>query len=545
MPSLASRSASLDKKLAWAAALFVTLTCTGTAYGQGATLTPTPSQDFGSVVVGQSSAPFTFIFKNNSGATESVSSVILSNPGEFAQQSGPVLTTCPTIVVSNGSCTINIVFSPSATGPRSSTLTVNSNDATNPVLTVSLTGTGVAATTTATLTPSGTVTFPSTTVGSSSPSTQFTLTDTGNTAIGNIAPGVSGDFAVTPINCPASPATLAPGANCNINVVFSPSAPGTRTGTLTVQSTSSSNPLTVSLTGNGVPPVTGLVLSTNALSLGSYEVGAGTSPTMPVTLTNDDPGTITFTAPFGAGGDAFPVAGNFSQSNTCAQTLASGATCTANISFAPTATGTRIGSLTVQSNASNGTQTLTLSGNGTDYAVSTTTPSVTVVQGSTATYRITFTPISGYSNTITMGCTGLTAAGASCAGNGTAFLGPATTVNFKVTTTPKNIGGIVANGLAPGGPTSHATASHATGWISAFGLLLLAFAGRTRRLAQAAGLLALLLGLLWPTGGCSGKQPTPDPNATVPGTYTFTLTATDPLQLQPKTLTLTLVVTGQ
>jgi hypothetical protein len=500
-------------------------------------LLPTP-QDFGSVVVGQSSSAIIFTFTNNSAASEIITSIVTvsgMNSTEFQQ---PPPGDCnPSIVPARSSCIISFVFSPTTPGPASAQVQVSSTDATNPVLTLSLTGTGLADTTTATLTPTSWI-FPSTTVGSSSASMQFTLTNTGNSAISNIQPGVNGDFAVTP-NCPINPATLAPGASCPINVVFSPSGPGTRTGTLTVQSTSSSNPLTASLIGNGVPPVTGLVLSTNALSLGSYEVGAGASPTMAVTLTNDDPTTITFIAPFGAGGDAFPVTGNFSQANTCAQTLTSGATCTANISFTPTATGLSTGSLRVQSTASNGTQTLGLSGNGTDYAMTTTTPSVTVVQGSTATYRITFTPISGYSNTITLGCTGLTAAGTSCAGNGTAFLGPAATVNFNVTTTPKNIGGIIGNGLAP-----KTLATHASWWIAAFGLLLLALAGRTRRLARAVGLLALLLGLLWPTGGCSGKQPTPDPNATVPGTYTFTLTGVDTLQ-QPKTLTLTLVVTGQ
>ncbi len=388
------------------------------------------------------------------------------------------------------------------------------------MLTLSLTGTGVAATTTATLTPAS-WTFPSTTVGNSSTGEQFTLTNTGNTAIGNIQAGITGDYSATP-NCPASPAMLAPSATCTINVVFSPSAAGTRTGTLTISSTSSSNPLSASLTGTGISAVSGLTLSTYALSMGSYERGAGSSPAMAVTLTNNDPSTIAFSAPVGAGGVPFPVVGDFAQRNNCGQTLAAGVTCSANITFTPTATGTRIGSLTVQSSASNGTQTLTLSGNGTDYAVTTTTPSVTVVQGSTATYRITFTPISGYSNTITMGCTGLTAAGTSCAGNGTAFLGPAATVNFNVTTTPKNLYGVIANGLAPNMGTGYAP------WLmTACSLLLLALAGRTRRLARAAGFLALLLGLLWPAGGCSGKQPTPDPDATAPGTYSFTLTGVD------------------
>jgi hypothetical protein len=273
--------------------------------------------------------------------------------------------------------------------------------------------------------------------------------------------------------------------------------------------------------------------------MGNYEINAGSSPPMPVILTNNDPTTITFAAPLGANGVAFPVTGNFSQTNTCSQTIASNASCIMSVLFTPTATGTGTGTITINSTSSTGTQVLGLSGIGTDYTIATTTPSVTVVQGSTATYSIAFTPIDGYSNTITLGCSGLAIPGTSCAGNATVTLGPGKTVNFHVTTTPKNYNGVLANGLAP-----NAWGVRATWAMGACGLLLLVLAGRTRRLARSAGLFALLLALLWPTGGCSGKQPVPDPDATPPGTYTFSLTTADPIQ-QPRTLALTLVVTGQ
>lgn len=533
MPSLASCSASRRtlRSFTGAVALVAALACTGTAYGQ-ATLLPNP-QDFGSIAVGQSSNPITFTFANNSGASEIVNSIVSSNPSEFHQ---PSSANCnPDPVPGHSTCIFTIVFTPSATGPRSSTLTVSSTDASDPVLTASLTGTGVPAVTTATLTPliPSPYPFPDTAVGSSSASQPFTLTNTGNTTIGNISFGITGNYSATPI-C-GTPAMLALGASCTINVVFSPQGPGTRTGTLTVNFSNESAPLTASLTGTGTSPLSGLVLSSYpALSMGSYQVGAGASPPMAVTLTNYDPTTITFSAPVGAGGVAFPVAGNFAQTNNCTQTLAFGASCNANITFTPAATGTRIGSLTAVSNASNGTQTLTLSGIGTDYTMTASTPSATVAQGSTATYGITFTPISGYTGTITMNCTGLNAVGTSCAGNGTVTLGPAGTAHFSITTTPKNLGGVIANGRYPRTPWTAA----------ACGLLLLTLAARRRRLTRAAGLLVLLLIMLGPSGGCSGKQPTPDPDATVPGTYGFTLTAVDATG-DSKTLPLTLVVTAE
>src|SRR5437016_7483933 len=60
-----------------------------------------------------------------------------------------------------------------------------------------------------------------------------TLTNTGAAAltINSFAP--SGDFAATSTGasaCPTSPATLAAGGTCTINVTFTPTAEGTRTG---------------------------------------------------------------------------------------------------------------------------------------------------------------------------------------------------------------------------------------------------------------------------------------------------------------------------
>jgi len=510
--------------------------CSRAVYGQ-ATLTP-PTHDFSNVVIGQSSSAVTFTFMNNSSASDTITSVSSSDP-QFEQPPGTVCN--PIIVPAHDSCILTITFTPSANGLQSSTLTVNSTDAINPVVTASLTGNGVAAVTSATLSPP-LQTFPSTSVGSSSIAEPFTLTNTGNTAIGNITSNASGDYSATPI-C-GTPAALAVGASCTIDVVFRPSASGTRTGTLTVNFSNNSGPaLTSSLTGTGIPPVTGLTLSTNALSMGSYQVGAGASPAMAVTLTNNDPSTVTFTAAVGANGLTFPVSGDFAQTNNCPHTLAAYASCSASITFTPMATGIRNGLMTVQSTASNGTQTLGLSGNGTDYTMTAATPSVTVPQGSTAVYRISLSPVSGYTGSINLYCTGLHAVGTSCTGNNTVTLGPVSTVNFSVTTTPKNYGGVIANGVAPSISTT--TAAGRMGWIlTGASLLLLALAGRIRRLAKAAGLLALLLALLWPTGGCSGKQPTPDPDATMPGTYSFILTGIDAAG-DTKSLPLTLVVTAQ
>src|SRR5437588_12855639 len=64
-----------------------------------------------------------------------------------------------------------------------------------------------------------------------------TLTNTGAAALTINSFAASGDFAATSTGasaCPMSPATLAASGTCTINVTFTPTASGARTGTLSV-----------------------------------------------------------------------------------------------------------------------------------------------------------------------------------------------------------------------------------------------------------------------------------------------------------------------
>jgi lysophospholipase L1-like esterase len=58
------------------------------------------------------------------------------------------------------------------------------------------------------------------------------------------------------------------------------------------------------------------------------------------------------------------IAGDFSETNTCTAALAAGAACAINVSFAPTATGSRTGTVTVASNDAGGPINISLSGTG-------------------------------------------------------------------------------------------------------------------------------------------------------------------------------------
>jgi hypothetical protein len=122
-------------------------------------------------------------------------------------------------------------------------LTISDNAANSPQ-TVALSGTGSVQ---AKLTPAS-ATFATEKVGVSSPAKVFTLTNEQTVALTGIAISTSGDFAVSTTTCTTS---LAAKGTCTISVVFTPTATGTRTGTLSVADSAVGSPQTSSLKGTG------------------------------------------------------------------------------------------------------------------------------------------------------------------------------------------------------------------------------------------------------------------------------------------------------
>src|SRR5205823_4192077 len=167
----------------------------------------------------------------------------------------------------------------------------------------------------------------------------------------------SGDFAQTN-NCGAS---LAAGASCSIDVTFTPTAIGTRSAMLTVTDNASNSPQTAGVTGTGAG-LPGLSPSP-VPSFGNQSVNT-TSAVKAVTLSNPTATALTITSIGFTGTNP----GDFGQSNNCPlspSTLAANGSCTINVTFTPTATGSRSAILTVTDNASNSPQTSGVSGTGT------------------------------------------------------------------------------------------------------------------------------------------------------------------------------------
>ncbi len=259
--------------------------------------------------------------------------------------------TCGATLASGATCSVSITFTPTSTGTRTGTLTVTSDATTSPQ-TVNLTGSGQVNSKTISLSTS-TLTFNGQNLSITSAAQSVTVSSIG-TATVNLSPitAPTGDYAISANTCPA---TLAPGSNCSVSITFTPTATGTRTGTLSVADDATGSPQTVNLTGLGQTQL--LTLSTNLLTYPAQNVSS-TSPAQSVTISNTGTATLTLIA--------IPTpTGDYSISaNTCGGTLSAGANCSVSITFTPTAIGTRTGTLTITSNATNGPFTVNLTGVG-------------------------------------------------------------------------------------------------------------------------------------------------------------------------------------
>jgi hypothetical protein len=143
--------------------------------------------------------------------------------------------------------------------------------------------------------------IPSRAVATTSATKAVTLKNNLPTALNISSITVTGDYAQTN-NCGAS---LAASTSCTVNVTFTPTTTGSRTGTLTVTDGASNSPQTVSLSGTGIAQVT---VSPANLSFGNQAVGSS-STAKTVTLTNNLGTSLSISS--------VTAFGDYSQTNTC------------------------------------------------------------------------------------------------------------------------------------------------------------------------------------------------------------------------------------
>ncbi len=207
----------------------------------------------------------------------------------------------------------------------------------------------------------------------------------------------AGDFAQTN-SCGIS---LAAGADCTVDVTFTPTVGEVVTGTLEINDDAADSPQQVSLTGSGMAPTA--VLSVTALSFGDQEVGT-TSVAQAVSLTNGGNSTLTITS--------IVASGEFAQTNNCGSSVAAGANCTVDVTFTPTAMGPPAGTLTITDNAPNSLQTASVSGQGlAACALASNLSSANVVRGAdSATFTVSASTNVGFTGALDLSCSGVSPA---------------------------------------------------------------------------------------------------------------------------------------
>ena len=498
----------------------------------GAPTTPTLVSTF-SLSQGSLSFPVTTV-----GNVSPAQNLTLTNTGTVALNISAISTsadytassTCTTILPAN-TCLITVSATPQTPGPHIASLEIFSNAATALEF-VSLVSASTA--NPLTLSPAA-LTFGSTVVGTSS-TLPVQVTNSGSTGIVFNSIATTGDYAPTG-SCPAPGGSLPAGQSCTIQVTFDPTTTGVRPGLLSVATSASANPLSIALTGTGVQSK--LTVAPTSLAFGSLVLGA--SANLNLTLSNGG------SAPLSS--LVLTVTGDFSVSLPCPATLLAGQSCTAQVTFTPTALGVRNGTLRIASSDPSSPLTVPLTGTAisagsftlsVDGAASST---VSVKSGGPATYLLAVTPTGTFAGSVALTCAPLVPAQfASCS------IAPAAlTLHGTAQTSLATINTITsADGNAELAHPRRPMTSRAEKMLC---LLLpgtwLLFKRRRRLGRWLPGVFAaLFLVVTLAVSGCGGQGGDFNTRYTPAGTYVYQVTATSTSGIQiTQTVTLNLTVT--
>ena len=150
-------------------------------------------------------------------------------------------------------------------------------------------------------------------------------------------------------NCGSS---IAGPGSCTINVTFNPTGTGARSASVTL--TDSLGTQSIPLTGTGVAPP--ILLTPASIAFGDENVGVPV--VKPVTVKNNGTSPISINSITVTGANTV----SFQQANNCGSSIAAASSCTVNVTFKPTGTGSRSASITLMDSI--GTQNVPLTGTG-------------------------------------------------------------------------------------------------------------------------------------------------------------------------------------
>ena len=182
-------------------------------------------------------------------------------------------------------------------------------------------------------------------------------------ALSALTVSASGDFARSGGTCGTTLATGPTG--CTVIVSFTPTAAGTRTGTLSISHSGTLTPIAIALSGTGAgapTPAPVASITPTSLTLASTAIG-NTSAAQSVTVSNTGTAALSLTAINWSTAD-YIISGG-----TCAAggSVAAAGSCTISVAFRPAAgaTGARNGTLSITHNAAGSPGSVTLTGTAT------------------------------------------------------------------------------------------------------------------------------------------------------------------------------------
>jgi hypothetical protein len=306
----------------------------------------TVSLSFGSIQVGQQSAPQTVTMNNFGTSAVSITSIAIAEAG-FSQTNN-----CGGSLAPGGQCTISIVFQPHAGLPYNTDLLITDSDPASPQI-VALTGTGLAV---AQITMSSYyISFGAQIFGVTSAAKNVTLTNIGTIpyVINSITfTGSQGsDFAETN-NCGSS---VPVGGTCVFNLTFTPETLEQCSGTMVISDNTISGETTLTLKGIGITSVKVTPLN---LTFPGEPVGQSAPPK---TVTLQNLGNALSIGGITLGG-ADP--GDFTETNTCGTSVPANSSCTITVTFTPQAEGNRSATMDISDDDPTSPQSVNLQGLG-------------------------------------------------------------------------------------------------------------------------------------------------------------------------------------
>ena len=206
--------------------------------------------------------------------------------------------------------------------------------------------------------------FSGQTIGSVSAPQTFTITNVGG--LGVTIASIASDSASFPVthDCPIAPDTIEHGESCTVSTTFAPAAAGMHAGTIAIISDApvDGTEFDVALAGVGLDPSKPSVeLSTTSLDFGSQTINT-TSSKLYVVLTNNGGAALNVTT--------VTAAAPFAVDTDCDDNAVSpnGGRCVIQTTFTPTALGNVTGAITINDDAPDTPQTISLEGTGTTAA---------------------------------------------------------------------------------------------------------------------------------------------------------------------------------